>query len=599
MADTTDVAELRKNFEEKELAMQTELDAYIDSSKELENELESELEKAEEKLSISEIKNEEQSSTIDSLKSEQARLRSDLSKAETRCTALISKVNDSKKSLQEFEQKQDDLENSLRAAQASEENLQVEVESMMEEAAFNATELEDAKRELSEAQGKTFSQISELQGDLDAVRSKLTDAIEKSKIAADENTRLEEELENAKVAAETQGGNSETLQEELQTLVSAKYQLQIQLDDTMASNELLETQLANLQTQVDEAVNSNELLESRLEKASSEISFLKADHEDTLNSLRAEIDEAKELASSNQEATKFSDAQLMKGIEQQLEECKSALSNMTLEATEKEHLESELRTEISKLQQEEEILKKGVEDSNTYQDVVSKLKTEISGLKEKVAMGGGDGSPFSSPVRTIQELPPNPPSPAFSPVATLARSIINPLAPPLSSTSVHDMVSNAILSNDPDTLAAALKQILEKYDGQTTANATLLQKVQSIQHNIQVCCRIRRLTAKEIKAGEKVVIEPLSPSECGYFDKKSETWKSFAFDKVFGPDQGQQEIFEEVEPLCLSVVDGFNACIFAYGQTGSGKTWTMEGSGIGNQFGISYRTLHKVFELLR
>jgi hypothetical protein len=30
-------------------------------------------------------------------------------------------------------------------------------------------------------------------------------------------------------------------------------------------------------------------------------------------------------------------------------------------------------------------------------------------------------------------------------------------------------------------------------------------------------------------------------------------------------------------PLVVSVLDGYNVCIFAYGQTGSGKTYTMDG----------------------
>jgi hypothetical protein len=34
-------------------------------------------------------------------------------------------------------------------------------------------------------------------------------------------------------------------------------------------------------------------------------------------------------------------------------------------------------------------------------------------------------------------------------------------------------------------------------------------------------------------------------------------------------------VFEDVEPLITSMLDGFNVCIFAYGQTGSGKTYTM------------------------
>jgi hypothetical protein len=49
------------------------------------------------------------------------------------------------------------------------------------------------------------------------------------------------------------------------------------------------------------------------------------------------------------------------------------------------------------------------------------------------------------------------------------------------------------------------------------------------------------------------------------------------------------QVFEAVQPLCISVLDGYNVCIFAYGQTGSGKTFTMEGSA-GNR-GVSPRAI--------
>ena len=35
-------------------------------------------------------------------------------------------------------------------------------------------------------------------------------------------------------------------------------------------------------------------------------------------------------------------------------------------------------------------------------------------------------------------------------------------------------------------------------------------------------------------------------------------------------------MFDEVQGLVTSCMDGYNVCIFAYGQTGSGKTYTME-----------------------
>jgi kinesin family protein C2/C3 len=39
----------------------------------------------------------------------------------------------------------------------------------------------------------------------------------------------------------------------------------------------------------------------------------------------------------------------------------------------------------------------------------------------------------------------------------------------------------------------------------------------------------------------------------------------------------QDDIYNELEEVCLGVLDGFNVCIMAYGQTGCGKTHTMIG----------------------
>jgi len=49
----------------------------------------------------------------------------------------------------------------------------------------------------------------------------------------------------------------------------------------------------------------------------------------------------------------------------------------------------------------------------------------------------------------------------------------------------------------------------------------------------------------------------------------------FLFDQVFGRSNNQQDIYEEVQPIIQSFLDGHDVCIFSYGQTGSGKTYTM------------------------
>jgi kinesin family protein C2/C3 len=162
-------------------------------------------------------------------------------------------------------------------------------------------------------------------------------------------------------------------------------------------------------------------------------------------------------------------------------------------------------------------------------------------------------------------------------------------------------------------------------------NAQLLHQLLALQGNIQVCCRVRPALRGEVAfqssqslssshaktTGPTVVVEPLSETEIGVITNPQEVldssggggdgdnnknrvatqWKSFQFDKVWGPDTSQFDVFLDVEPLALSVVDGYNACIFAYGQTGSGKTFTMEGSP--NNWGISQRTISKIFHLLK
>lgn len=158
-------------------------------------------------------------------------------------------------------------------------------------------------------------------------------------------------------------------------------------------------------------------------------------------------------------------------------------------------------------------------------------------------------------------------------------------------------VERILNSGDKENIANEFMALAKKANSQKEHNAQLLVKILKLQGNIQVCCRIRPLTNGEIKRGEKRVVENLSESEVGCFDNRIKAWKSYAFDKVWGAGASQGSVFQDVEPLALSVIDGYNACIFAYGQTGSGKTFTMEGTR-GDDVGISYRTIEKVFNLL-
>lgn len=131
----------------------------------------------------------------------------------------------------------------------------------------------------------------------------------------------------------------------------------------------------------------------------------------------------------------------------------------------------------------------------------------------------------------------------------------------------RDRLDDIIDSRDTSLMAEELRALNHKCNAQREYNAQLLSKMLSLQGNIQVYCRVRPMTVPEIQRGNKGVVEALSETEVGCYDSRTNKWKSFAFDRVWGADQSQQSIFQDVEPVALSVVDGYNACIFAYGQT--------------------------------
>eukprot|EP00562_Extubocellulus_spinifer_P020182 CAMPEP_0178588094 /NCGR_PEP_ID=MMETSP0697-20121206/26830_1 /TAXON_ID=265572 /ORGANISM="Extubocellulus spinifer, Strain CCMP396" /LENGTH=1481 /DNA_ID=CAMNT_0020224381 /DNA_START=164 /DNA_END=4609 /DNA_ORIENTATION=+ len=159
-------------------------------------------------------------------------------------------------------------------------------------------------------------------------------------------------------------------------------------------------------------------------------------------------------------------------------------------------------------------------------------------------------------------------------------------------------VEDIIESRDPKRMADELRSMSKKSAVLKEHNANLLEKVLGLQGNIQVCCRVRPMMVSERQNGLKGVVEAFSDTEVGCFDARTKSWKSYSFDRIWGPESTQRGVFQDVEPLALSVVDGFNATIFAYGQTSSGKSYTMEGIPDCNQHGISHRTVKKIFNLL-
>ncbi|XP_071699078.1 kinesin-like protein KIN-14S [Rutidosis leptorrhynchoides] len=124
----------------------------------------------------------------------------------------------------------------------------------------------------------------------------------------------------------------------------------------------------------------------------------------------------------------------------------------------------------------------------------------------------------------------------------------------------------------------------------------LYNELIELKGNIRVYCRCRPLNSDEIAKGCTSVVDFDSAldNELKIIGADSSK-KQFKFDHIFRPEDNQDAVFTQTSPLVVSVLDGFNVCIFAYGQTGTGKTFTMEGTA--ENRGVNYRTLEELFRV--
>lgn len=123
-----------------------------------------------------------------------------------------------------------------------------------------------------------------------------------------------------------------------------------------------------------------------------------------------------------------------------------------------------------------------------------------------------------------------------------------------------------------------------------------MSKRASQRESVRVVCRVRPTNQKEVSSGG---VQCVKYSESGGIDVHCDDGShSFSFDRVFGPDSEQLEVFEYTAvPLISDVLQGYNATIFAYGQTGTGKTHTMEGDiRDSTKKGIIPRSVEALFE---
>eukprot|EP01060_Flectonema_neradi_P031662 TRINITY_DN4865_c0_g3_i2.p1 TRINITY_DN4865_c0_g3~~TRINITY_DN4865_c0_g3_i2.p1 ORF type:complete len:975 (+),score=306.90 TRINITY_DN4865_c0_g3_i2:85-3009(+) len=271
-----------------------------------------------------------------------------------------------------------------------------------------------------------------------------------------------------------------------------------------------------------------------------------ADSEETLQKLQKAIEESQLLSTEKEQA--IQDATRAKeekeAIMDRLKELESSDSVLQSEVTDtKQQLEKrtvELEDQLKKISGLEQEAIAAKEDAAAAREISNKLETEMSSFSKE------------------------------------RDNLINRTA-----------AAEKQLSENNEQLGIAV----EKYKKEERRRRELYNQLMELKGNIRVYCRLKPCSSDE--TNECISLD----DDMTMLIKDPTAGKQmlYEFDKCFGEDATQLEIFEEAKGLAISVLDGYYVCIFAYGQTGSGKTYTMEGPP--ENRGVNFRTVSELFKV--
>eukprot|EP00760_Papus_ankaliazontas_P009871 PhM_4_TR14149/c1_g1_i2/m.104232/K10406/KIFC2_3; kinesin family member C2/C3 len=129
-----------------------------------------------------------------------------------------------------------------------------------------------------------------------------------------------------------------------------------------------------------------------------------------------------------------------------------------------------------------------------------------------------------------------------------------------------------------------------EYRNEEQRRRVLYNELQELKGNIRVYCRMKPRDDDELVD----CVTKEDDMTVAIFDENTGRGAKYEFDLVLGEESTQEQVFAEVQPLALSILDGYHVCIFAYGQTGSGKTFTMEGPP--SNRGVNIRAVSELFK---
>ncbi|XXG99362.1 hypothetical protein Hte_005699 [Hypoxylon texense] len=493
--------------------------------------------------------------------------------------ARLKKTNNKKKSEQQREQE---------AVFEARSNLEIEIARLRHtieaEKLSHAQKIVDHEAKADQSRLKLEAEVTGLQQVIDAKEEKLGE-IRKSRSrleeeAKDVQTKLEAESMVLRQANEAEKSRVRELQAEsqlktqrLEMALEAEGQklgdLRVQYRDlkqAMAKQELSVTDLEHkkhtLELALDKAQHESELTKKKLASNDKRNTDLQAQ----LDEMQAKLDKTTvlqgnsmaEMAQSVQE--KDSELAKLREERQELTNLKAKLELVEGQLNDHINTEKKLSTEVKdlydKLEEAREELSVSTAKEAEMRKTLVTRDTEVSDLTQEVER-------LKHQEVVYQEA----------------------LEQETARASHLEEAFDLQISEAKELSDATIEQLMEKLRREERSRRKLFHQFQKLRGTIRVICRIRPPARNETdlfeyKTGNGEFNQPASLSvrvpEAGYAGSLRSSWSDpYEFERVFLPNETNEDVFVEIGDFVQSFIDGQKACIFCYGQSGTGKTYTM------------------------
>eukprot|EP00051_Salpingoeca_urceolata_P026931 m.479338 g.479338 ORF g.479338 m.479338 type:complete len:909 (+) comp21408_c0_seq1:82-2808(+) len=476
------------------------------------------------------------------------------------------------------------------------------------------------------------AELAELQGKIDPAKaavaaSQPTAALDNQEIQTlrEENSELrsklrEAEFSNTKPVAEATSGVSSAevgrlegdikerdrklrqLSDDLRDAKASLAKMQALSDSGSEKDKQQHQMMEQLTKEANAARTQVREIQDQMEEISGQLSHEKSAHA----RVKAELDELKagiesELQAAKGQAEAGQDA--MKSLQAQLAQSKASLN---AEKSEHEETKKDLSTTKSSLTQLKQSLGKMESDSQSalaaereraataLQTAKADAAAEVAELKQRAIDDrkdleerlSGFANKFKPMVEAIKFV-----SKQYRQLQRETRDLQGEIAPAVKQAKRDLLRTLADVDKN-------YKEMLRKYRKEMSLRKKLHNELVDLKGNIRVFARVRPTINEDGKGSDSKVVVSFDGDDDQLLKVQNKGKEVvYEMDNVFNMKSQQEDVFNACHDIIVSVVDGFNVCIFAYGQTGSGKTFTMDGSD--DHPGLNRRALGALFDLCK